>query len=49
MNNYQILRQSFLIENGFTNAPAVRLAYDKCMLDSMTEENIAKSLKKQGY
>lgn len=49
MNNYQITRQAFLEENGFTNTPSARLAYDKLKQDSLKNEDIVASLKKQGF
>ena len=49
MNTYQIIRKEFLLKNGFLDIPTVRLAYDKCMQDSMKKEHIVISLKKQGY
>jgi len=47
MNNYQAIRKDFLQSRGFDNTPAVRLEYDKCKQDSLSDEEIAKKLRKR--
>ena len=48
MNEYQIKRKEFLRLNGFFDTPIIRLEYDKCKQDSLSDKDIKEKLIKRG-